>query len=118
MRYLTPKQREAQEWWSAVTNTLTLQYGPFEEPPRILSFDELLGLEPYKTYIWLEDLINGEIKGCEIVTGIDSRVVNIFAGGYYSLLRKNYGKKYQCWTAYPKEKFKGKKIALLKKEGE
>lgn len=120
MRPLTAEERETQEWWTAVSNTLALQHGPLEMPPRILSFDELKKLELNRTYVWLEDLVTNEVKGCELGTSNisirDRNIVSIFAAGYYSLLRKNYGKKYQCWTAYPK---KGPgKILLVKNEGE
>lgn len=102
MKLLSKEQKEAKEWWEAITNTLTVQQGPLEEPPRILSFDELQNLQYNRVFVWLEDLIKNEIKGCELINGIpDHNIVSIFSGGYYSLLRKNYGKKYQCWTAYP-----------------
>lgn len=95
--------KEVKKWWEAMINTLTIQQGPLEEPARILTFNELKNLEPNKTYVWIEDLIQHTIKGCEILSNPvkNNNIVSIFSGGYYSLLRKNYGKKYQCWTAYP-----------------
>ena len=118
MKQLTQKEKENKEWWEAITNTLTIQYGSIEEPARILTFEELKNLKPNKTYIWLEDLIQNTIKGCEIISNPfkDSNIVSIFAGGYYSLLRKNYGKKYQCWTAYPEGR--NGRIRLLRRSDE
>lgn len=117
MKLLSKEQKEAKEWWEAITNTLTVQQGPLEEPPRILSFDELKNLSSY-TYVWLENLIDDTIKGCEISQNPfkDNNIVSIFAGGYYSLVRKNYGKKYQCWTAYPEGR--NGKIRLLHRSDE
>lgn len=113
MRKLTYEEEENKKWWEAITNTLTVQYGSVEEPARILTFNELKNLEPNKTYVWLEDLIQHTIKGCEILSNPvkDNNIVSIFSGGYYSLLRKNYGKKYQCWSAYPSDR--KEKILLL-----
>lgn len=118
MKPLTKEEQEIKNWWEAITNTLTIQHGPLEEPARILSFNELKSLSPNKTFIWLEDLINNTVKGCEILYNPfkNGNIVSIFSGGYYSLLRKNYGKKYQCWTAYPEE-YNGK-IRLLHRSNE
>lgn len=111
---MTQEEKQNKEWWEAIFNTLTVQQGPLEEPPRILSFDELKILQEKKqVYVWLEDLIKNEIKGCEILSNPvkNNNIVSIFSAGFYSLLRKNYGKKYQCWTAYPEGR--NGKIRLL-----
>lgn len=109
------EEQKNKEWWEAITNTLTIQQGPLEKLPRILSFDELLTFSKKGrgTYVWLEDLIKNTVSGCEILDSMfhDPKIVSIFSAGYYSLLRKNYGKKYQCWTAYPEGR--NGKIRLL-----
>ena len=101
-RHLTQEEKEAQKHWEQIIEVLARQQSPLEEPPRILNFNELLDLK-YK-FVWLETFEPNEIKACQIY-GIspfhDKNIVSIFAGGYYSLLRKNYGIKYQCWTANP-----------------
>ena len=115
---MTKEKLKTKKWWEAITNTLTIQQGPLEEPARILSFNELKELKPNMTYVWLEDLIQNIIKGCEILSNPfkNENIISIFSGGYYSLLRKNYGKKYQCWTAYPEER--NGKIRLLHRSDE
>ena len=115
---MTKEEQEIKEHWEAITNTLTIQQGPIEEPARILSFDELQNLQPSRVYVWLEDLIKNTIKGCEILSNPfkDSNIISIFSDGFYSLLRKNYGKKYQCWTAYPEGR--NGKIRLLRSSNE
>jgi len=103
-KLLTSKEKEAQKFWEQITESLARQQGPLEEPPRILSFDELLNLKD--GFVWLETFEPNEIKACQI-EGIsafhDKNIVSIFVGGFYSLLRRNYGVKYRCWTANPKE---------------
>ena len=118
MKPLTQEEKENKEWWEAITNTLTIQLGPLEKPARVLSFNEIKSLSQDRTYVWLENLIDNTIKGCEIISNPfkDNNIVSIFAGGYYSLLRKNYGKKYQCWTAYPEGR--NEKIRLLRRSDE
>jgi len=101
-KLLTSEEKEAQKFWKQITESLARQQGPLEEPPRILSFNELLDLKD--GFVWLETFDPNEIKACQVY-GIsafhDKNIVSIFAGGFYSLLRKNYGIKYQCWTANP-----------------
>ena len=101
-RPLTQEQLEIKKYWEQITENLTRQQGPLEEPPRILNFNELLDLKDQ--FVWIETFEPNEIKACQVY-GInafhDKNVVSIFAGGFYSLLRKNYGKKYRCWTSYP-----------------
>ena len=99
---LTQEEKEAQKHWERITEILARQQGPLEIPARILSFDELLNLK--NQYAWIETFNPNEIKACEVY-GIsafhDKNIVSIFSGGFYSLLRKNYGIKYQCWTSCP-----------------
>lgn len=112
---MTQEKQKNKEWWEAISNTLTIQQGPIEIPPRILSFHELLAFSKNGrgTYVWLENLIDNTIKGCEILeqTFHNNQTISIFSGGFYSLLKKNYGKKYQCWTAWPEGRHE--KIRLL-----
>ena len=110
--------KEVREWWEVITNTLTVYQGPLEEPPRILSFDELQNLQHSRVFVWLEDLINNTVKGCEIISNPfkNNNIISIFSDSFYSLLCKNYGKKYQCWTAYPEGR--NGKIRLLHRSDE
>lgn len=97
---LTQEEKEAKKHWERITEILARQQGPLETPARILSFDELLNLK--NQYVWLETFNPNEIKACEIYgSHSDKNIVEIFLDGFYSLLRKNYGIKYQCWTANP-----------------
>ena len=105
---LTQEEKEAQKHWERIIEILARQQGPLEMPARLLSFDELWEISntrPY-TYVWCELLDTKEIKACELLSPISHNkgIVSIFMGGFYSLLRKNYGKKYQCWTAKPEVK--------------
>jgi len=99
---LTQEQLEIKKHWERITEALMRQQGPLEEPPRILSFNELLNLKDQ--FVWIETFEPNEIKACHVY-GMsafhDKNIVSIFEGGFYSLLRKNYGIKYQCWTSYP-----------------
>ena len=101
---LTQKEKEAQKHWERITEILARQQGPLEVPARLLSFDELLNLK--NQYVWLETFNPNEIKACEIYgkCSFNKDIVQIFSGGFYSLLRKNYEIKYQCWTAKPEVK--------------
>ena len=105
---LTKEEKEAQKHWEQITEILAQQQGPLETPARLLSFDELWEISNTQsnTYVWCELLDTKEIKVCELLSTIfhDKNIVSIFMGGFYSLLRKNYGKKYQCWTAKPEVK--------------
>ena len=106
-RPLTQEEKEAQKHWERITEILAQQQGQLEIPARLLSFDELLNLK--NQYVWLETFNPNEIKACEIYDGhFNKNIVEIFSGGFYSLLRKNYGIKYQCWTANPTDEQKRK----------
>jgi len=104
---LTQEEKEAQKHWEQITEILARQQGPVEVPARLLSFDELWEMSntPSNIYVWYELLDTKEVKACGLQspTSHNKDIVSIFMGGFYSLLRKNYGKKYQCWTAKPKE---------------
>lgn len=102
---LTQEEKDAQKHWERITEILARQQGPLEIPARLLNFDELWKMSntrPY-TYVWCELLDTKEIKACELLSTFshDKNIVSIFIDGFYSLWRKNYGKKYQCWTSYP-----------------
>lgn len=104
-RPLTKEEKEAQKHWEQITEILAQQQGPLEIPARLLSFDELWKINNTRphTYVWCELLDTNEVKACELQSTIsyNKDIVSIFMGGLYSLWRKNYGIKYQCWTANP-----------------
>ena len=104
-RPLTQEEKEAQKHWERITEIFARRQGPLETPARILSFDELWEINHTRphTYVWCELLDTNEVKACELQSTIsyDKNIVSVFIGGFYSLLRKNYGIKYQCWTSYP-----------------
>ena len=102
LKPLTKEEKEAQKHWERIIEILAQQQGPLEVPARLLSFDELWKISntrPY-TYVWCELLDTKEIKACELLSTFSHDIVSIFMGGFYSLWKKNYGKKYQCWTSY------------------
>ena len=77
---------------------LNLQ-GPLEKPAHQFSFDELTNLKC--KFVWYEDLVNHKILPCLISNKTDKESFSIFIDGVYSIFKKNYGKKYICWTANP-----------------
>ena len=104
-RHLTQEEKEAQKHWEQIIEILARQQGPLETPARILNFDELWEMTNTQSniFVWCELLDTKEIKACKLQSTISHNkdIVSIFMGGFYSLLRKNYGKKYQCWTSRP-----------------
>ena len=104
-KLLTQKEKSAQKHWEQITEILAQQQGPLEIPARLLSFDELWKISNTQSdiYVWCELLDTNEIKACRLQSPISygKDTISIFIDGFYSLLRKNYGIKYQCWTSYP-----------------
>ncbi len=93
------KNKKLRELWQARIQFLLNFQGPLEKPARQLSFDELINLKG--KFVWYEDLVNHKILPCLISNKTGKESFSIFLDGIYSIFKKNYSKKYICWTANP-----------------